>query len=219
MSLFNPKRKIINTATADLRNYTATALKQIKIINAATIILPENPDYDFMEAYGNITLNTAQQIYLSANRKIIDSNGILEITESNSNSDDIINSNGIVLVHSFESEKPIDIISNGIVVFSKKANVNIIFSNGVSVSIPFEINDTKMFPNKANIGMQFFENIKERTVICCGNELRIDDDVDLETLKQKEIFIASGNSIKCSSDIIGYVQTISIVGNKISSYD
>lgn len=219
MSLFKPKRKIINAATADLRNYTAAALRQIKLINAATVILPEEPDPDFIEAYGNITVNTATQIHLSPDRRIVDSNGILEITESNYNPDDLIYSNGIILIHSIQNEKPIDILSNGVVIFDKNAKVNILSSNGVSVSVPFEFDSTKVFPNKANLGKQFFESIADKTVICCGNELRIDDDVDLEVIKQKEIFIASGNSIKCSSEIIGYVQTISTVGNKISAYD
>lgn len=74
MSLFRKKnaeaqdadryKNMFNTPLLDLRHYSPAALKNIKMLNAATVILPEKPYEALMEAYGSIPIkNVADEIF------------------------------------------------------------------------------------------------------------------------------------------------------------
>lgn len=213
MSLF---KKTINSSTLDLRSYTAESLKKIRFINASIIILPENAAPEFYTAYANIKINAAATLRLPDNKQISMHNGMAEI---NHYTDDIIMTNGIAIIHKIECDEPIKLFSNGVIIYDPDTKINVIHDNGVTIKAPFSLENVKSFSNKVSLNSQFFESLDNNTIIVCGNSIKIEEDVEVSLLKSKTIFIAAGNKIECSEKIIGYIQTISAVGNKIEAYD
>lgn len=210
------KKRIVNTAMLDLRSYTPQALSKIRIINAATIILPESPSDEFMSTLSGITINCAATFNLPDDKHISILNGIDEIT---SYTDNVISSNGIAIVHALENEKPLDIITNGIFIYSPSTNINFISNNGMSVAAPFETNSVKAFPSTITLNAQFFEAIEDYTIIVAGSRLVLDSSVTTDILKAKKIHLVAGSKIECAQSVIGYVQTISTVGSSIKAYE
>lgn len=213
MSLF---KKTVNAAMLDLRDYTPQALEKIRFINAAIIILPEEAEPEFYTAYAGIRINAATTLRLPKNKQFTNLNGLTEINHYTEN---IVQSNGVLIIYKIETDTPIDIISNGILVYDPETKINFINDNGVAIKSPFEIEHLKGFSNKTSLNSQFFESLDDNTVIASGNSITIESDVEVSLLKARKIFIAAGNKIECSKKIIGYIQTISAVGNKIEAYD
>lgn len=59
-NIFKRKQVISARSVLDLRDYTPEALREIKSIEAvATLILPENPSPEFMEAFSKIHLEAS----------------------------------------------------------------------------------------------------------------------------------------------------------------
>ena len=86
MKLF---KKILNTPIADLTHYDAAALQKYKMINAATVILPENPTSEFMQAYSCINVNCATTIKINPSVKIQNANGIIIFNDNNTDDNTI----------------------------------------------------------------------------------------------------------------------------------
>lgn len=222
MSLFNKNKKSkINSAILDLRNYSPQALMNIKEINSANTFIPDVQDDAFYEAFSMIkTKNIANQIKLAPDMKISTINGDAELTSSTISYDNTLHLiNGVAVAYNLDSAKTVDVMVNGDLIYDDSCKLNIVCCNGISRKTDFIIESVKMFSNKVTVDAQFLENVGDSTVICVGNKMFIDTDVSMELLKSKKLFFASGNKIICSKDIIGYVTSISAVGNKITDYD
>lgn len=221
MSLFKKEKKTkINSAILDLRNYSPQALMNIDEINSAVTILPDSQDNAFYEAYSMIGVkNIASPIKLAPDKKISTTNGLSEITSTTCSDNTLYIINGCAAAYNFDCNTAIDVLTNGIFVYDETCKINIVTDNGVSCKADFIIKAAKLYPNKVTIDVQFFENIGDSTVICAGNKIFIDPDVSIDLLKSKKILLASGNKIICSKDIIGYVTSISAVGNKVITYE
>lgn len=220
MPLFKKiKKATINSSICDLRDYTADTLSKIKQINTSILILPEDPDDDFISALTSIKINTSTQIKLSKEINISVINGDAELNESKYNENNFLIVNGCLFIKRIDNDNPIDIIVNGIVVCDKHTKINPMLVNGDCFEIPFEDDyEVKSFGNRVCLNNQFFENITKSTIVSCGNKIELDNDVELDTLKSKNILLIAGNKIVCSKEIIGYVNLIGKAGNKIESY-
>lgn len=221
MSLFKKmKKNIINSAILDLRNYSPQALMNIDEINSAITILPDVQDDAFYEAYSMIPVkHIASPIKAAPDKKFSNINGLSEITSVTQDDNTLYIVNGSVVVYGFDYDKTIDVLVNGMLVYDETCKVNTVIDNGLLCKADFVIKSAKLYADKVTLDAQFFENIDDSTVVCAGNKLFIDPDVNLDLLKSKKIMLASGNKIICSKEIVGYVTSISAVGNKITDYE
>lgn len=214
--LFSKSKNIINQAVLDLRRYTSEALKNVKAINASSVIFPENPSEELMNAFGNVKYkNINTMLYLSDSKKLVTFNGATVFGYENTAQNSIYMFNGMGIVKCIESEEPIEVISNGLMVCSQNTKINFISQNGLVIYTPFEITNVRLFGHDAKIDSQFIESMPDNSVIAAGNNMVIYNDVTLDLLKSKQIYFAAGHKIKCDYNILGYVQTIATAGNRI----
>ncbi|MCM1284677.1 MAG: hypothetical protein NC213_08475 [Acetobacter sp.] len=212
-------KKTINSSCFDLRNYTAGALSNIKRINSSFLILPKSPDEEFITALSNIELNNSNVIRLEKEISVDYINGECELSKAAYKENSFYIVNGCMLIKRIDNENPIKLVVNGIVAYDKHTKINPFQVNGECFEIPFDdAYESKTFGNRVCLNNQFFENISKSTIVCCGNKLELDTDVKLDTLKSKNILLVAGNKIICSKEIIGYVNLIGKVGNRIESY-
>ncbi|MDE5985435.1 MAG: hypothetical protein K2H13_09300 [Eubacterium sp.] len=214
--LFGKSKNIINQAVLDLRRYTSDALKNVKTINASSVIMPENPSEELMNAFGNVKYkNINNMLYLSDSKRLITFNGATVLGYENVALNSIYMFNGMSIVKYIKSDESIEVISNGLIVCSQNTKINFISQNGLAVYTPFEITNVRLFGHDTKIDSQFIESMPDGSVIAAGHNLIIYNDVTLELLKSKQIYFAAGQKIKCDYNILGYVQTIATAGNKI----
>lgn len=209
------RKNIINEAVLDLRKYTPGALENVKIINAALVIFPENPGEALMDAYGKIKIkNVAVTLNVPDDKKIINFNGTTVLGDENVVPGAIHMTNGLTVIKS-TPEEPVELISNGLTVYGENTRLNILTQNGLSAQAPFQINDVRIFPHDIGIDSLFVKSLTDNTVIAAGNDMIIYSDVSLELLKSKKLYFVAGSLIKCDYSILGYIQTIATAGKKI----
>lgn len=215
MSLFNKiKKTVLNAATVDLRNYSPEALNKVGVINAAAVILPENPTNEYMEAYSNIRVkNMATEISVSATQKIYSISGMTELNENNIDYDAIYMISGVTLIKKLNNERPVNVIASGIVIYDKFSNINFIQKSGMSTEIDFEYDKAKSYSKDANIDNRFIELI-DNAVIVAGKDIYFDNDVTEEALMSRNIHFVAGKNIICNNKIKSAVQIKSTVGIK-----
>lgn len=212
----NKKKNVINAALLDLRKYTPQALENVRTINSACVILPENPSEELMTAYGNIKVkNVASTLNLPDDKKFVMLNGVTALGQANYTENAVHMLNGVGIIEKIESGNPVEVISNGVTVHDCTTKINFIMRNGVCVESPFEIKDSKLFATDAKIDSLFVENLKDNTVVAAGANMVIYNDVSLELLKSKQIYFVAGAKIKCAANMLGYIQTIATAGEKI----
>lgn len=213
------KKKIVNVATLDFTNYSPKALRKIrKIMNCATLFLPENPSNEFMEAFSEIKLvNIANTIYLPNDKTICKVNGEAELKDVNPKNLYIVNGEAFVL--SSVSEEPVQFIVNGEVFYNEDINIDFISVNGEAIPMNFDYEKAKIYHNKIEINADFIKNSEEGTYVVCMNKIKISEDVTEEMLKEKDFHFICCNIIYCKKNVYGYVAANSKIGNKIITDD
>ncbi len=209
------KKSIINSAFLDLRNYSPAALEKIKIINAATIVLPSDADKEFYEAYAQIKVNAATSIKAKANDIVCTINGSAMIDKDTVKPNTIYLINGSAIIHSIPSDISLKIFVNGMAVIDNISDVEIISSNGTVLRTDFDINNSKYYNNNLQIDKQFISYCEKYSTIIVGNTLTLTPDVTAKDLEEKGLHFIVGNNIKCNNLIYGYVAANSHYGNKI----
>lgn len=220
MSIFNRNtekaKTVINTGRADLRKYTPEALRKIKIINAGVIILPKEATPEFMEAYSRIVKNTGSEKFLSSNESIVTISGISEFNCQNTNIDTLYEISGITVITNCKTETPVRIILSGICAYEKDNNIQFEDISGISAAVDFKIEHVIIFSKDTEIKGDFFEELKDNTVILCGKDLTFKSDVDKNMLKNRSMYFLAGKKIVCPKDIIGIIQTMAMAGKEIT---
>lgn len=215
----NKPKAVINTRRADLRLYTADALRRIKAINAGTVILPKEATPDFMEAYSEITKNIGSEKYLGKNDKIVSINGISEFDCRNADSESLYEISGISALTHCNTDSPANIILSGVSVYESDNNISFSDVSGLSTAVNFKIENVVIFSKDGTINKQFIEDITDNTVVMCGKDLTLNFDIDRESLKSKSIYFIAGKDIICPKEIIGTVQTMATAGKEITEDD
>lgn len=200
MGLF---KKILNTPIADLRRYDENALSKLKMINAATIILPEKPTSEFLQAYSSINVNCAKTLYTDENTNIIFDNGIAYYDDNNVDPDVIYFVSGITVIDT--AEKTPNVITNGIVITNKDAKINNLATNGLNIKSNIKFESSKLYNSKLVIENDYLENLPENVLIVSTGVLKFESNVDYNLLKNKTIEFVS------TADIIAPKELISIV--------
>lgn len=209
------KKKIMNAAKLDFTNYSPEALRKIrKIINCATIYLPENPSHEFMEAFSEIKLiNVANTIYIPNDKTVCNVNGMEILTNVNPKNLYIVN--GLAFVASAVSDEPVQMLVNGRVFYKENVNIDFISVNGEATPMDFDFKKAKIYQNKIEINADFIRNSDEGTYIICMNKIKISEDVTEEMLKEKDFHFICQNNIFCKKNVQGYVAANSKIGNRI----
>lgn len=218
MSLFKRKREendnaltknMLNIPILDLRSYSADGLRNVKILNAAVVILPKEPKEAVMNAYGSITRkNVATEIFAQNDAEVHTLNGVSEVDCAQCSERDIYIVNGMAAVKN-SADRTLNIIINGITVYENGANINFINRNGKACAVDFEINSVKILTDKASVDKEFIENIADGTVVLCGKALTLEVDITPDVLKGRKLFFAAGSTIKCAKRTLSIIQTMS----------
>ncbi len=221
MSLFRKKnsenkKNVINAASIDLRSYTANALREIDAINAATVILPKNPDSDLIEAYAAIKeKNFATELVLNENEYLIEMSGIKTISNNLEDENGIYDVSGITVIKGLT--KPIRMIASGITVIDKDSRVNFISKSGITAEVNFAISEAKIFSKDIELDNRFIELLPDGSVILGSNDIIFNKDVTEESINGKNIYFIACKNIECSKKIRSAVMAKSLVTNKIIS--
>lgn len=221
MSLFRKKKpenkkNVIIAASIDLRSYTANALREIDAINAATVILPKNPDSELIEAYAAIKeKNFATELVLNENEYLIEMSGIKTISNNLEDENGIYDVSGITVIKGLT--KPIRMIASGITVIDKDSRVNFISKSGITAEVNFAISEAKIFSKDIELDNRFIELLPDGSVILGSNDIIFNKDVTEESINGKNIYFIACKNIECSKKIRSAVMAKSLVTNKIIS--
>lgn len=215
------KTAISALSTLDLRRYTPEALGQIKSIRAvALILLPENPDPEFVSAYAQIKKGAiARELNLSVDTAILSGNGLTVLNNNSVVQNSIYITNGMLLAGMIDKEKNISVIVNGMVIVKKGSAVYPISVNGEFIETDFDENKVKTFSNELKIDQSFIRCTEKGVFLIVGNRLIIDKDVTEDAIIEKDIRFAAGNLIVCSKELFGCIQNRANVGNKIITHE
>lgn len=218
-NIFKRKQVISAHSVLDLRDYTPEALREIKSIEAvATLILPENPSPEFMEAFSKIHLEAVGgQFNVAKGRKIVKINGVKFSSDISLPDNSFAIMNGIIILCSAIKGANIEYALNGIVL-KKKGIQNegkCVSENGIVYEMDFDEDKIKFFSNEVEVDASFIKNLEIGTLVAAGNSITISADVTEEMLVNNSIKFFAGNTVKCNKDIMGYVQARSVAGNKI----
>ena len=218
---FSKKQKIEAQTIVDLRDYTPQALSNIKSIAAvALLILPENPDEAFVEAFSKINLDAIGfTLNLSKDKKIVTYNGIYSLTNIDLPDHTLGVFNGIFVMSRAITNENAQYVINGIMLKKSglRHNSKCLMENGLIFEMDFEENDLKFFSNKIDIDLSFIRNIKENSLIASADTITIAADVTEEAIIEKSIRFFAANKIICNRAIKGCVQARACVANKIIS--
>lgn len=218
-SIFKRKQVISARSVLDLRDYTPEALKGIKRIEAvATLILPENPTPEFIEAFSKIHLDAVgSQFNVAKGRKIVVINGIKQDTDISLPDNSFAVLNGIFLIGSGLKGNNIEFAVNGILLKKKgiQDDAKCLAENGIVYELDFDEDKIKFFSNEVEVDSSFIRNLEPGTLVAAGNSITISADVTEEMLINNDIKFFAGNTIKCNKEIMGYVKANSVAGNKI----
>lgn len=217
MPLFRKRNKseedinkhIFNIPLLDLRCYVPTALKNIKKLNAAIVILPKAPSEELMAAYGSIPRkNVATEVFVENDVEIKSCNGFTELDCETCSENAIYIVNGTAVVKN-AGERMINVMVNGKIIYENGTKINLINCNGTAEHIDFKIKSTKHFSKDLRADKDFIENLNDGTVVLCDNILTFEIDVTPELLKGRKLYFSAANMIKCSKRSLGIVQTMS----------
>lgn len=215
------KKTIQAVATLDLRQYTPKALEGISKIRAvATIILPENPSAEFVEAYSKISKSAvAHELHLPASGKICTVNGSAVISNETVLPDSIYMVNGLVLVGDIDESKRANFAVNGMLIKKKGSCVNITSANGAVVEADFDENNVKMFDGQYNIDMNFIRCVEKGVWIIVDGKMFIEKDVTEEAIIEKDVHFIADGKIICGKEIMGCILSRAIVDGKVMTYE
>ena len=218
-NIFKRKQVINAQSVVDLRDYTPEALSGIKSINAvATLILPENPTPEFVEAFSKINLNAVgSRFNVEKERKIIKINGVKFSSDIILPDNCFAIMNGIIIFCSAIKGKNIEYALNGIVLKKKgiQNEAKCVSENGIVYEMDFDEDKIKFFSNEVEIDESFIRNLENGTLVAAGNTITISANVTEETIVNNDIKFFAGNTIKCCSEIKGCIQARSVVGNRV----
>lgn len=215
------KKTIQAVATLDLRQYTPKALEGIDKIRAVTtIILPENPSAEFIEAYSKINKSAvANELHLPASGKICTVNGSAVINNETVSHDSIYMVNGLVLIGNIDESKRANFIVNGMLVKKKGSAVNIISANGAVVEADFDEHNIKMFDSQINIDMNFIRCVEKGVRIISDGKMFIEKNVTEEAIIEKDIYFIADSKVICCKEIMGCVLSRGIFDSKVMTYE
>lgn len=197
-------KKTLNTAVADLRKYDETALNKYKIINAATVILPESPTPEFMKAYSSINVNCSKTMYCNDSKQIYSTNGIGYYDDSSLSDDVLYFLNGITVINSVD--KIPEICVNGIVIISNNSKVRIQSINGMNIKCYFNIEHYNRYTSDFYVDKEFVEYVDDNTVILSSGKLTFDADIKPDILKNKQILFVSSGEVIAPKNLMSIVK-------------
>lgn len=214
--MLRKKRTIAETGVVDLRKHTPEALKKIKkIMCAGMVILPEKPSAEFMEAFSDIQLTATGLVFnLADNAEFKSINGSGFLT-GNIDENTIYQVNGSCIIHSVKSEAPIKMIVNGMVIYEEGTDIDFLHINGRTVSVNRSLADCVSYNRDMEINGSVIRNYKKGTVVVAGHDLMLTSDITEEMLSEKDLYFIAGHDIKCTKDIYGYSAANSTAGHEI----
>lgn len=213
-----------NMPVCDLRHLTdPKAVREIEeISNIAFLIYPKTNDPELQAAFAAIpTSNIASVIFLDTDKSINVQmiNGGKEFTETDfpEERESIYIINGIGYIPDLSREIRGEIYCNGMLVIQKKVkelcHLSFPMMNGMIKYLDFD--DVRLYPNEMALDSETITYFQNRTLVVGGNLLRLEKDVTVELLQQKELMLIVGNCLECYPPIAPYIKATATVGNQI----
>ncbi len=78
-----------------------------------------------------------------------------------------------------------------------------------------DFDDVRLYPNEMALDSETITYFQNRTLVVGGNRLRLEKDVTVELLQQKELMLIVGNCLECYPPIAPYIKATATVGNQI----
>ncbi|MBP7402317.1 MAG: hypothetical protein KBA30_06850 [Clostridia bacterium] len=211
-----------NMPVCDLRSYlTAEAAQDIgEIRNVAVVVLPKDASDEVRQALHSIPMeNVASVIELEKDARLRIINGVSEIGESDlgTSETNALIINGVSLFTDITPESRAILFLNGVAIINArlKSHPGLEFAlvNGVRLFAEFDA--YKWFPDKIEVDRDFLTWLAPGIAVIAGNKIRIAEDVTMDLLQEKKTTFIAGNKIECPAAILGYVKSVSKVGNKV----
>ena len=214
--------KYQNMPMCDLRHLTAPkAVREIEeISNVALLIYPKANDPELQAAFAAIpTSNIVSLIFVDTDQSVQIANGAKELTENDfpEKRESIYIINGIGYITDLSREIRGEIYCNGMVVIQKKVkelcHLSFPTMNGMVKYLDFD--DVRIYPNEMALDSETISYFPNRTLVVGGNRLRLEKDVTVELLQQKELMLIVGNCLECYPPLAPYIKPTATVGNQI----
>lgn len=215
------KKTITAQAMVDLRDYTAQALSNIKSIKAVgMLILPENPDSEFIDAFSKIKVEAVGfTLNLPKDKKIAFFNGVTSLSSINLADNTVGVFNGIVVMGDSIKNENSQYIFNGILLkkMGLQHNSECLLENGLIFEMDFDEKKVKLFTSNIDVDLSFIRNLEDGTLIASGGTITLAKDITEEIIVEKNIKFFAGNRVKCSNGIKGCIQARACVANQVIS--
>ena len=211
-----------NVVVCDLRHIiTVEEARRIESIsNVVMLILPGDAPHEVQEALAAVPKqNVVTTLYLKANDRtsILNGSALLGNGDFPPEGEAHFVVNGVAVIEDLAEARKGDFVINGIMILHSrlKNHTGLRFSslNGPKGYVEFD--DYKLFSDEVDVDAAFMEFLPERTLIVCGDTIRVAPDVSLDMLRAKKPYFAAGNEIHCSCTVSGYVKANSLSGNGV----
>ncbi len=217
---------IKNLPICDLRACTdVSAIQEIEEIkNVALLILPEDASPEVMAALAKVEKkNVAMTMSLTKDQQVHVLNGNVELTDANFSKDgnSIVLANGNVIIRNLSPETRGGLIVNGLTLIheSLKQQLGIEFLSANGLTLFRDFSDCKAYGNELIADDEFFTYLQPKTVLVVGNCLKLEENVQLETLKQQQPMFIVGGNIYCPAHLMSYLRATAQVGNEIKALE
>lgn len=212
--------KYCDMPTCDLRHLNdPEAIRQIeKICDIAQLILPSDASPEVMSAFASVPMeDIANILYIPQKAELSCINGVGVINAA-SKVERYININGVALVKNIADDAKVTININGFCLIDEplKGHPGIVLSsvNGLVAYGDLSI-EPKFFNNEVTLDADTIRYLKNKQLVCVGNELTFADDVSVELLVEKELNFFVGNKLICPKHLAGYLKANATIGNKL----
>lgn len=211
-----------NVVECDLRQLkTAEDFAEIeKFENVVELLLPKNLSDEARSALAKIPReNVVKEIYLDPDDELrkINGFGIIDRRSLGNSSHKVYYTvNGFAVVCDVEPGTVINFLSvNGFLLIQKNTDVvcNGETVNGTVHEAVFNPENVKWFSNTITVNSDFLKELPKNSFVVAGDSIVVEDDVSLEDLKSSGVRFLAGDDMKAPKDLLGFLQTISDVGD------
>ena len=212
--------KYFDLPICDLRYIKdAEAISEIEsIFDVALLVLPKEASPEVQSALAKIErYDVAVTVYLNDADEVKVCNGITEVTAESfaGENETVLLVNGVVVVYNIPEKVNGSMLVNGIVVCQKSAVLPKMRAvNSVVTHADFE--RCKSFSQGLEVDRELLKQMEPRTLLLCGDNLTLAEDVTVDLLREKKPYFACGRNLECGRSVAAYVKLNSAVGGQLT---
>ncbi len=216
--------KMENMPICDLRDFTdLEVIRGIEIIrNVALLVMPKDAPGEVLQALHAIPMqNVAATVSLPRGARVNSVNGVSEIGDGDLSKTEpmALIVNGIAIIPGLSPDVRATLYVNGLVLINEKLRshpgLEFAMINGLKIYASFD--KYKIFPDRVEVDRDFLTWLPVDTAVIAGNRILVAKDVTVDLLQMKRVSFVAGNRIICPKSVLGYIKSVSTVGNRIVS--